>query len=93
MWQTFPPDAEIQQWLGELPSDEELDGALKAMKIGKAPRVDAIMVEYLRHGRPELRKEVYAAVRAAWEAATHAEDGHEATDWDAAWRLGLMCPL
>ena len=93
IWQTFPPDAPTQAWLGEPPNDEELDAALAAMKTGKAPGADAIMMEHIRHGGPALRQEVYEVVRAAWTAAIQADDGGEATDWAAEWRVGLMCPL
>ena len=81
------------QCAGQPPSDIELDVCLGKMKMKKAPGVDDMMVEMLKHGGLELRQVVYELVREMWRRAIAAEEGHEADAWPEGWVLGTVVPL
>eukprot|EP00969_Alexandrium_andersonii_P087567 3863652-Alexandrium_andersonii.AAC.1 len=48
-----------QEWLGGLPSDLELDKAVRAMKSGKAAGGDGVVAEALKYGGERQKKVVF----------------------------------
>lgn len=93
MWNNIPVTPDTAIWLGEMPSDRELELAYKAQNLGKAGGSDDMVAEYFRYGGDTLKEEVFSHVRRAWAQAADADPGTEADAWPAEWRDALMCPL
>ena len=41
----------------------------------------------------DLQGKVCEVVREMWRRAAHAQDGEEAEEWPAEWKVGMMVPL
>jgi hypothetical protein len=54
----------------DLPSREEIEGALKYLKNNKAASADSIEAELLKNGEPNLVDEFYAVIQQAWTSET-----------------------
>jgi hypothetical protein len=54
----------------DLPSREEIEGALKYLKNNKAAGADSIAAELLKNGRPNLVDALHAAIQQAWTSET-----------------------
>ena len=51
------------------------------------------MVEMIRYGGEEIKKEVWRIVMQMWMAASTSEDGEEARDWPDIWKKAIQIPL
>ena len=56
------------QEMGEPPSMEELITSIKHLKNNKAPGVDGLPAEVLKHGGPTLNMRLYGLIRSIWES-------------------------
>lgn len=69
---------------GEAPiSQEEVENAVHALKRGKAPGVDNVPGELLKHGGPELIKVLTVICQRIWETR----------EWPKDWTQSLIMPL
>ena len=84
--------AEVK-WLGEDPTDIEMDTCVSRMGTKRAPGKDKFTAEALKFGGKKLRKKIYRIVRKMWRSAAGAEDGNEAEEWPSSWKVGLVVPL
>ena len=87
------PERETAEWMGQEPGEDELEEALRKMKVGRAGGADEVVVEYLKYGGLTLREELFRIVRLMWNRAASAEDGEEAAEWPKEWRIALQVPL
>jgi hypothetical protein len=54
----------------DLPSREEIEGALKYLKNNKAAGADSIAAELLKNGGPNLVDALHAVIQLAWTGET-----------------------
>jgi hypothetical protein len=54
----------------DLPSREEIEGALKYLKNNKAAGADSIAAELLKNGGPNLVNVLHAVIQQAWTGET-----------------------
>ena len=87
------PEKQKAKWLGAEPTNIELDRCVSNTKVKRAPGQDGFVAELLKYGGKRLRKKVYNVVREMWSRAAEAEDGDEAEEWPASWKVGLVVPL
>jgi hypothetical protein len=67
----------------DLPSREEIEGALKHLKNNKAASADSIAAELLKNGGPNLVDELHAVIQQAWTGET----------LPRSWIEGVLCPV
>jgi hypothetical protein len=67
----------------DLPSREEIEGALKYLKNNKAPGADSIEAELLKDGGPNLVDALHAVIQQAWTSET----------LQRSWTQGVLCPV
>jgi hypothetical protein len=67
----------------DLPSREEIEGALKYLKNNKAAGADSIAAELLKNGGPYLVDALYAVIQQAWNSETLLRS----------WTEGVLCPV
>jgi hypothetical protein len=66
----------------DLPSREEIEGALKYLKNNKAAGSDSISAELLKNGGPNLVNALHELIQQAWISETLPES----------WTKGVLCP-
>ena len=93
VWANVSEGKEWAHWLGEPPTDIELDKCVSKMNNKRRPGKDKFVAELLKYGGKHLRKKVYQTVREMWKRAAEAEDGEEGEQWPPSWRIGLVVPL
>jgi hypothetical protein len=67
----------------DLPSREEIEGALKYLKNNKAAGVDSIATELLKNGGPNLVDALHEVIEQAWTSET----------LPRSWIEGVLCPV
>jgi hypothetical protein len=67
----------------DLPSREEIEGALKYLKNNKAAVADSIVAELLKNGGPNLVDALHAVIQQAWTSET----------LPRSWTEGVLCPV
>jgi hypothetical protein len=67
----------------DLPSREEIEGALKYLKNNKAAGADSIAAELLKNGGPYLVDALHAVIQQAWNSETLLRS----------WTEGVLCPV
>jgi hypothetical protein len=67
----------------DLPSREEIEGALKYLKNNKAAGADSIEAELLKNGGPNLVDALHAVIQQAWTGET----------LPRSWIEGVLCPV
>jgi hypothetical protein len=67
----------------DLPSREEIEGALKCLKNNKAAGADSITAELLKNGGPNLMDALPAMIQQAWTSET----------LPRSWTEGVLCPV
>jgi hypothetical protein len=67
----------------DLPSLEEIEGALKYLKNNKAAGADSIAAELLKNGEPNLVDALDAVIQQAWTGET----------LPRSWTEGVLCPV
>jgi hypothetical protein len=67
----------------DLPSCEEIEGALKYLKNNKAAGADSIAAELLKNGGPSLVDALHAVIQQAWTSET----------LPRSWTEGVLCPV
>jgi endonuclease/exonuclease/phosphatase family metal-dependent hydrolase len=67
----------------DLPSREEIEGALKYLKNNKAAGADSIAAELLKSGGPNLVDALHEVIQLAWIGETIPEG----------WTKGVLCPV
>ena len=80
-------------WLGAEPSDIELDRCVRNTKVKRASGEDGVVAELLKYRGIKLRKKVYRVIKQMWNKAAEADEGEEAEEWPASWKVGLVVPL
>ena len=93
VWQNAAQGGEVARWLGEAPTDAEIETCGMQMKNGKAAGVDGFLAEFYKYGPAELRDEINSCVRQMWQNAKSAVAGQEAADWPESWNKGIVVPL
>ena len=93
VWQHVAQGGEVARWLGEAPTDAEIEACGMQMKNGKAAGVDGFLAEFYKYGPDELRDEINSCVRQMWQNAKSAVAGQEAADWPESWNKGIVVPL
>eukprot|EP00973_Karenia_brevis_P085383 11848585-Karenia_brevis.AAC.1 len=93
VWGNIPVAQETATWLGEAPTDVELDKCVSRMGLKKAPGMDKFTAEVLKFGGTRLRRKIYKVVKKMWARAIDADHGHEGEDWPSHWRKGVVIPL
>ena len=93
VWNNVGPQKENQRWMGEEPTDAEVDIAVGEMANGKAAGEDQLLAEMFKYGGKALRKEIAEAVRSAWREAAYGEGGEEARGWPEAWKVAIQIPI
>jgi hypothetical protein len=67
----------------DLPSREEIEGALKYLKNNKAAGVDSITAELLKNGGPNLVDALHEMIQQAWTSNT----------LPRSWTEEVLCPV
>jgi hypothetical protein len=67
----------------DLPSREEIEGALKYLKNNKAAGADSIAAELLKNGGPNLVDALHEVTQQAWTSETLPIN----------WAVGVLCPV
>jgi hypothetical protein len=67
----------------DLPSREEIEGALKYLKNNKAAGADSIAAELLKNGGPNLVDPLHAVIQQAWTGET----------LPRSWTERVLCPV
>jgi hypothetical protein len=67
----------------DLPSREEIEGALNYHKNNKAAGADSIAAELLKNGGPNLSDALDAVIQQAWTSET----------LPRSWTKGVLCPV
>jgi hypothetical protein len=67
----------------DLPSREEIEGALKCLKNNKAAGADSIAAELLINGGPNLVDALHAVIQQVWTGET----------LPRSWTEGVLCPM
>jgi hypothetical protein len=67
----------------DLPSREEIEGALKYLKNHKAAGADSIPAELLKNCGPKLVDVLHAVIQQAWTGET----------LPRSWTEGVLCPV
>jgi hypothetical protein len=67
----------------DLPSHEEIEGALKYLKNNKAAGVESVAAELLKNGGPNLVDALHALIQQAWTSET----------LPRSWTEGVLCPV
>jgi hypothetical protein len=67
----------------DLPSREEIEGALKYLKNNKAAGADSIAAKLLKNSGPNLVDALHAVIQQAWTSATLSRS----------WTEGALCPV
>ena len=67
----------------DLPSREEVEGALKYLKNNKAAGSDSLAAELLKNGGPNLVNALHEVIQRAWASETLPES----------WTKGVLCPV
>jgi hypothetical protein len=67
----------------DLPSREEIEGALKYLKNNKVADADSIAAELLKNGGPNLVDALHAVIQQAWTGKT----------LPRSWIEGVLCPV
>ncbi|CAJ1439366.1 unnamed protein product [Effrenium voratum] len=94
VWANVKPEAAAPyRWMGEPPTDEEIEACGQRMKNAKAAGADGFVAEFYKLGSPALRRQVHGLVRAAWAEACSALDGEEGAGWPEVWNRGIVVPL
>ena len=94
VWANVKPEAAAPyRWMGEPPTDEEIEACGQRMKNAKAAGADGFVAEFCKLGSPALRRQVHGLVRAAWAEACSALDGEEGAGWPEVWNRGIVVPL
>jgi hypothetical protein len=80
---TCPVDLRDDGVYIDLPSREEIEGALKYLKNNKAASADSISAELLKNGGPNLVDALHAVIQQTWTSETLRRN----------WTEGVMCPV
>jgi hypothetical protein len=80
---TCPVDLRDDGVYIDLPSREEIEGALKYLKNNKAAGADSIAAELLRNGGPNLMDVLHAIIHQAWTSVTQPRS----------WTKGILSPV
>lgn len=91
VWDSIPVEP-TADWLGVLPTSEQVERCIGQLKNRKAAGEDGFMAEFLKYGGPQVFQRVVTIVQTAWRAAVDSDNGLEAVDWPAAWKAGLVVP-
>jgi hypothetical protein len=67
----------------DLPSHEEIEGALKYLKNNKAASVDSIAAELLKNGESNLVDALHEVIQQTWTSET----------LPRSWTEGILCPV
>ena len=65
------------------PSQEEMEKAIRNLKINKAPGEDDIIEELIKNASQELKTRLYALICKIWRDEKMPDD----------WKIGLIVPL
>jgi hypothetical protein len=80
---TRPVDLRDDGVYFDLPSREEIEGALKYLKNNKAAGADFIAAKLLKSGGPNLVDALHAVIQQAWTDET----------LPRSWTEGVLCPV
>ena len=93
VWNNVGPKRKPQLWMGEEPTDEEINRAIGNMANGRQGGEDQLVAELVKYGGDALRTEILNVVRESWREAAYGEEGDEARDWPEAWKMAIQVPI
>ena len=93
VWNNVAKTDKKEKWMGEEPTEEEINEAITKMKIGKAGGYDEVTAEHIKYGGRELREEVHRIVKNMWTKAAYAEEGAETEGWPSKWTIAMQVRL
>jgi ribonuclease HI len=93
VWKHIPAKKSIETWLGEEPTLQEFNEALRKMPLGKAAGVDKLHVEAIKYSSQKVLLYVFEFAQDMWRKAVASVKGREAAEWPEAWKQAMVIPL
>ena len=93
VWDNVGVREEVEVWMGEDPTDEEIQRCGRQMRNGKAAGVDGFLAEFYKYGTRDLQSRIHSCVREMWRKAREAVAGQEAEAWPSSWTKAIVVPL